>query len=63
MIGKIVGKNSDAPQTPCHRVVMSNGSVGGYAFGVKKKIELLEMEWVKIANGKVINFQEKLFNF
>jgi methylated-DNA-[protein]-cysteine S-methyltransferase len=48
---------------PCHRVVMSDGSLGGYAFGKEKKIELLRQEGVSIANSKVVNFKDKLFIF
>jgi len=29
---------------PCHRVVCSNGKVGGYVLGTKKKVELLRKE-------------------
>ena len=29
---------------PCHRVVSSNGSMGGYAFGIELKKRLLEAE-------------------
>lgn len=29
---------------PCHRVVKSDGTVGGYAHGTKKKTELLRKE-------------------
>jgi O-6-methylguanine DNA methyltransferase len=29
---------------PCHRVVRSDGKIGGYALGSKKKKKLLELE-------------------
>jgi methylated-DNA-[protein]-cysteine S-methyltransferase len=45
-----------APQVPCHRVVKSDGSLGGFAGGVKKKKLLLEKDGVKIKNNKVTNF-------
>lgn len=48
---------------PCHRVVASDGSLGGFAFGVKKKIALLEKEGVHVRNGKVVDFQKKRFRF
>ncbi|MFZ3077790.1 MAG: MGMT family protein [Candidatus Aenigmatarchaeota archaeon] len=38
---------------PCHRVVCSGGGIGGYAFGIKKKIVLLEKEGVKIKEEKI----------
>ncbi len=62
-VGKIVGKNPEAPKVPCHRVVRSDGGLGGYAFGIKKKIELLEAEGVKISAGKVVDFEKKLYKF
>jgi len=38
--------NPYAPDIPCHRVICSNGSIGGYSArgGIGKKIQLLEME-------------------
>lgn len=48
--------NKLAPFVPCHRVVGSNGYIGGYsAFeGIKTKLELLKQEGVilKIINHK-----------
>ena len=29
-VGTAVGKNPDAPQVPCHRVVLSDGKIGNY---------------------------------
>ena len=62
-IGQALNKNPFAPKVPCHRVVNSNGNVGGYALGVKSKIELLRKENVFVRSGKVVNFQKKLFSF
>jgi len=38
---------------PCHRVINSNGSLGGFAHGVKRKIEMLKEEGIKIENDKI----------
>ena len=38
---------------PCHRVVRSDGNIGGYELGTKKKIELLRSEGVEIKGNKV----------
>ena len=62
-VGQIVGRNPNAPKVPCHRVVRSDGDLGGYAFGIKKKIALLESEGVKIKAGKVLDFEKKIFKF
>ena len=62
-IGQIVGANPNAPQVPCHRVVRSDGGLGGYAFGLPKKIELLASEGLKISEGKIADFEQKLHQF
>lgn len=43
-VGNALNKNPYAPFVPCHRVIASDGSLGGYSRGLKKKIELLERE-------------------
>lgn len=42
--GSANGANCVAVLIPCHRVVRSDGSVGGYAYGTQIKRELLERE-------------------
>lgn len=42
-VGNILNKNYD-PTIPCHRVVRSDGTPGGYNRGRKQKIELLHLE-------------------
>lgn len=43
-VGGAVGKNPIAIIIPCHRVVGKNGALTGYAYGIDKKISLLELE-------------------
>ena len=40
-VGNAMNKNPHAPEVPCHRVINTNGKLGGYAHGIKKKIQIL----------------------
>lgn len=42
-VGNALNKNTD-PKVPCHRVIRSDGKIGDYNKGAKKKIELLKRE-------------------
>lgn len=44
-VGQALSKNPIPIVLPCHRVVESGGSIGGYSAGIKKKVRLLEMEY------------------
>lgn len=52
-VGNALNKNPYAPKVPCHRVVASDGRLGGYAGGVKKKIVMLTREGVKIVHNRI----------
>ena len=49
-VANACAKNPYAPIIPCHRVIRSDGSLGGYSGpgGIKQKIKLLRSEKVKI---------------
>ncbi len=42
--GSANGANNVAVLIPCHRVIRSDGSPGGYAYGLERKLELLKRE-------------------
>jgi O-6-methylguanine DNA methyltransferase len=42
-VGNILNKNYD-PKIPCHRVVRSDGALGGYNRGREQKKKILEQE-------------------
>jgi methylated-DNA-[protein]-cysteine S-methyltransferase len=43
-VGNALNKNPFAPEVPCHRVIKSNGTPGGFAWGTSNKIQLLKKE-------------------
>jgi methylated-DNA-[protein]-cysteine S-methyltransferase len=46
-VGNANNKNPIPIIIPCHRVVLSNGKLGGYALGTKIKQDLLDLERAK----------------
>jgi len=54
-VGSALSENKDPVKVPCYRVVCSDGTIGRYsaAGGLKKKIELLKKDGIKIKNGKI----------
>jgi methylated-DNA-[protein]-cysteine S-methyltransferase len=60
-VGNALNKNPYAPAVPCHRVVRSDGSVGGFASGSGNKIKLLRSEKINIINNKVKPLKDYLF--
>ena len=66
-IGQVLKKNPYAPITPCHRVVKSDGSLGGFKGRIvgKEIVEkemLLKKEGVEIKENK-IDLQRFWFSF
>ena len=49
-VANACGKNPHAPKIPCHRVIRTDGGLGGYSGrgGIKTKLRLLKSEKVDI---------------
>ena len=62
-IGRIIANNPNPISIPCHRVVKSNGEIGGFAYGEQRKTEILEKEGIKFQNRIVENFEEQRLSF
>ena len=64
-VGSAVGNNPYAPEIPCHRVVNSDGKIGGYSGdgGIDRKIELLSSEGVYVLDGKIVDFKKHFFDY
>jgi methylated-DNA-[protein]-cysteine S-methyltransferase len=60
-VGNACNQNPFAPDVPCHRIVASDGSLGGYALGSAKKIALLRSEGIVVRKNKIVDFENVLF--
>jgi methylated-DNA-[protein]-cysteine S-methyltransferase len=58
LIGQILHNNPTPVAVPCHRVVRSNGKIGGYAYGIRKKRKLLEEEGLKFCGRNSTDLEE-----
>ncbi|MFC1691174.1 MGMT family protein [Nanoarchaeota archaeon] len=59
-IGQALAKNPFSPEIPCHRVVKSDGNIGGFmgktkGNKIKKKIDLLKKEGIIVNNKKIVD--------
>ncbi|MBI1992264.1 MAG: MGMT family protein [Candidatus Omnitrophica bacterium] len=54
-VGGALRRNPFAPIVPCHRVVRSDGTLGGYARGSARKRTLLQQEgWRDPADARIV---------
>jgi methylated-DNA-[protein]-cysteine S-methyltransferase len=61
-IGRIMNKNPFPAIVPCHRVILSSGKIGGYAWGEKIKTNMLSREGVRISKGQILD-RDKVYRF
>ncbi len=61
-IGRMMNKNPFPVIVPCHRVILSNGKIGGYAWGEKIKTNMLSKEGIEIKKGKILD-SDKIYRF
>jgi AraC family transcriptional regulator of adaptative response/methylated-DNA-[protein]-cysteine methyltransferase len=47
-VGTAIGANPVAFLIPCHRVIQSNGTLGGYMWGTTRKASIIGWEACKI---------------
>ncbi len=52
IVGRAIGSNPIGYLIPCHRVLKSNGDIGGYRWGIERKKKMLAFETKKVAEEK-----------
>ena len=63
VIGRIMNKNPYPVIIPCHRVIKSDGKIGGYAYGGDVKSNMLAKEGITIDNGKIVDLENMMHRF
>jgi methylated-DNA-[protein]-cysteine S-methyltransferase len=53
-VGTAIGKNPFPIIVPCHRVIRSDGKIGGFRGGTPMKVKILENEGIKIESLKIV---------
>lgn len=61
--GNALNKNPYSPLVPCHRVVKSDGAIGGFAGGRAVKKKWLEREGVPVKKGKVVGVEKIMYKY
>jgi methylated-DNA-[protein]-cysteine S-methyltransferase len=59
LIGNILKRNPNPIQVPCHRIVKSNGMLGGYMYGISMKKQLLKEEGIKFQDDDYLRDFDK----
>ncbi|HUU44846.1 MAG TPA: methylated-DNA--[protein]-cysteine S-methyltransferase [Acidobacteriota bacterium] len=59
--GQAMGKNPFALVVPCHRVIKSDGSLGGYGGGELHKRALLDLEGVVLPKERIMRMPRRPF--
>ena len=59
LIGNILKRNSNPIHVPCHRIVKSNGMLGGYMYGKSMKKQLLKEEGIKFQDDDYLRDFDK----
>lgn len=67
-VGQVLRRNPYAPEVPCHRVVASDGSMGGFhgettGSEIERKKKLLAEEGVRVVDGRVQDFSDKVWQW
>jgi len=55
-VGNALHGNPRPVETPCHRVVKSGGTLGGYSRGIHEKTKLLQSEGILIKDNRILDF-------
>lgn len=58
-VGNALNRNRDTRLVPCHRVIRSDNTIGGYARGAAAKADILRHEGVDCRDGRCYNLKKR----
>ena len=61
-VANALARNPHPIKIPCHRVVRSDGKIGGYKLGTKQKAKLLAADNIEVQNSRIL-LSKYLFQF
>lgn len=62
-VGMFMKTNTDPKTIPCYKVIRSDGRLGGYSRGLKRKIALLKKDGIKIESRRGTRHISKKYMF
>lgn len=67
-VGQAMRCNPYAPHVPCHRVVASDGGIGGFSGqssgdAIRRKVALLRAEGVPVEDNRIVDFAKRRHRF
>ncbi len=62
-VGTAMHNNPYSPEVACHRVINSDGRIGGFYSGTKSKKAMLEKEGVEISKDNKIDLKKYEYKF
>ncbi len=62
-VGNALNKNKDPDTILCCKIVNSDGRLGGFATGQEEKIRRLKKDGIVVKNGRIVDFEKRLFKF
>lgn len=60
-VGNALNKNPWLVKIPCHRAVGTDGSLGGYRLGQKRKKQLLQKERIEFRANRIQDLKKYLY--
>lgn len=62
-VGRLLNTNPHPDEIPCYKVVATDGTLGGFAYGDQDKIERLKKDGIEVKEREIVGFEEALYRY